>query len=248
MEMTARDDIGFPELTKVLMTDAALSAEVLHSANSALLGVRNEVKTIAGAVATLGIQRLSLLAVTTALWRSIPGSFNRQVVRTWWRHNLGTALFARELRKAEPKFVDHSYLSGLLHSAGQLALIGAYPADYLALLERASASGQSVSAAEVEEFGSDHCALGAALLTSWHVPPEVVDGAAHHHDPENAGFAPTVYVHTACQAANYLGYSMFGPSRQPLEDLPEPLQAIVSDEVLCTQIDEQLNSIEASLR
>src|SRR5215510_6659016 len=167
MEMTAQENVSFPALGKLLMTDAALSAEVLRAANSPLFGIRTEVKSIPHALATLGMNRVGMLVVTTALWRSIPGSINRQLVRNWWRHNLATALLARHLEKGADPVQETGYTAGLLHSVGQLALLGTCPVEYHAVLSRATSSGLSISQCEKDAFGVNHCELGAALLAQW---------------------------------------------------------------------------------
>lgn len=246
MELMTQD-VSFPVLAKLLMTDASLSVEVLRAANSPLFGTRSEVKSIPHALTTLGFNRVSMLVVTTALWRSIPGSINRQLVRSWWRHNLATALLAKHMESNGADAEEAGYTAGLLHSVGQLALMGAYPAAYHALLTRAINQNLALSTCEKDAFGMDHCEVGGALLTQWHVPDDIAEAACHHHDPESARHRSTWLVHVACQAANYLGYPVISRHRVAIEDCPDAVRAIIEDEPLHVMIEEKVNALESSL-
>ncbi len=247
VQLVSQEDASFAEISRLLATDAALSAEVLRVANSPLFGTRCEIKSIASALTTVGMDRLSLLVCTTALWRCIPGSVSHQVVHNWWRHNLASAFICQHLCGSGPDR-NYSYAAALLHSTGQLALIGAYPVEYINLLSRAATEGHSLMDYEVEHLGVDHCTLGEALLNNWHLPPELADSAAHHHDPENARFPLTRMVHVSCVVATHIGFSVAGMARPAeLDDLPEAAVRVIEDEPLCIEIAEKINSIESRL-
>jgi len=247
MEMTAQENVSFPALGRLLMTDAALSAEVLRAANSPLSGLRTEVKSIPHALTTLGLNRVGMLVVTTALWRSIPGSINRQLVRAWWRHNLATALLARHLEGAVDAVQETGYTAGLLHSVGQLALLGTCPSEYHAVLTRAAGTGLKVSQCEKEALGMDHCELGAALLEQWRVPAEIVEAARYHHNPESARQRSAWLVSVSCDAANFLGYSVFPSRQRELAELSDAVREIAADDVLRVMIEDKVNALESSL-
>src|SRR5437667_161251 len=76
LRLTAQDDVPLDRIQAVLRTDAAFSAEVLRLANSALIGSRNEVDSIAHAVGLLGLERLKALSMTIAMreFLGIPNS------------------------------------------------------------------------------------------------------------------------------------------------------------------------------
>ena len=247
MQMTTRENVSFPALGKLLMTDAAFSAEVLRAANSPLLGTRSEVKSIPHALTTLGLNRVGMLVVTTALWRSIPGSINRQLVRAWWRHNLATALLSKHLEGAVDLVHEAGYTAGLLHSVGQLALLGTCPSEYHAVLTRATGTGLTVSQCEKEAFGMDHCELGAALLAQWNVPADIVEATRYHHNPESARQRSTWLVSISCDAANFLGYSVFPSRHRELAELSDAVRKIATDEVLRVMIEDKVNALESSL-
>ncbi|HVX67691.1 MAG TPA: HDOD domain-containing protein [Bryobacteraceae bacterium] len=246
MQVLSQDDASFQEVCDLLQTDAALSTEVLRLANSPLFCISSEVKTIALALATLGLDRLNLLVATTALWRSVPGSLSRQLVRTWWRHNLTCALLCDQLPVTRGA-ADYRYISGLLHSVGQLALIGTYPAEYSEVHDRAARRQQNLLDEERLVFGVDHCVLGEALLLEWGIPREVADCAAHHHDPENAQTPFSGLVYTACRTANQWGFAALVHHRLPDDALSPNVRALARDQALCSSITEKVTSIESHL-
>ena len=66
--MLNSESVSFQAVADVLKTDAALSAEVLHLANSPLLATsRYEVTGILQALSLLGLKRLAGLVMTLSL-------------------------------------------------------------------------------------------------------------------------------------------------------------------------------------
>ncbi|MGD0580672.1 MAG: HDOD domain-containing protein, partial [Bryobacteraceae bacterium] len=184
MQLISQDAVSYEQLGSLLRTDAALSATLLRAANSPLFGTLGEIRSIPIALLTLGMDRVGMLILNTAMWRMVPGGRGRQSMRPWWRHNLATALLSKQL--SFKNMVDeYSYMCGLMHSIGQLVLFEAFPLQYGNVLTAASERGCSLRELERENFGVEHCELGAGLLKKWSIPAEMVDAAAHHHDPEN---------------------------------------------------------------
>jgi len=195
---------------------------------------------------TLGLDRVSLLILTTAMWRTVPGALSPQSIRPWWRHNLATALLCKQL--AGHDMVDeYCYMCGLLHSIGQLVLLSAFPSQYAALLARTSACGCRLMEAERSQFGVDHCELGAALLKKWNIPDEMVDAAAHHHDPASGSHPFTPIVNASCLAATYLGFPVTPHVGSGVEELPAVAQEFLNDERLCAEIMDRVKAMEGTV-
>ena len=246
MQLIAQDTISFIQVGDLLKTDATLSVAVLRASNSPLFGARGEIKSIPLALVTLGLDRVSLLVLTTAMWRMVPGGLSPHAIRPWWRHNLATALLCKHL--AGPDMVDeYCYMCGLLHSIGQLVLMSAFPTQYAPLLTEPAANGSDLMQAEFAHFGVEHCQLGSALLRKWNIPPEMVDGAAHHHDPDKATHPFTDTVHASCCAANYLGFAVAPRRSGPIEELPPLVQQLLDDEKLCMEITEKVQAMEGTV-
>jgi hypothetical protein len=246
MQLISQDAVSYEQLGSLLRTDAALSATLLRAANSPLFGTLGEIRSIPIALLTLGMDRVGMLILNTAMWRMVPGGRGRQSMRPWWRHNLATALLSKQL--SFKNMVDeYSYMCGLMHSIGQLVLFEAFPLQYGNVLTAASERGCSLRELERENFGVEHCELGAGLLKKWSIPAEMVDAAAPHHDPENGKSPITRLVNISCTVANHLGYSVTPGPVRPVEDLPPLVQELLGDEKTRQEIAEKVEAMEWTL-
>jgi len=142
---------------------------------------------------------------------------------------------------------EYSYMCGLMHSIGQLVLYEAFPLQYGNVLAQAAERGCSLRELERENFGVEHCELGAGLLKKWAIPSEMVDAAAHHHDPDHAKSPTTRLVGISCTIANQLGYAVTPGPAKPLEDLPPVAQELLADEKRRQEIAEKVEAMERTL-
>jgi len=246
MQLISQDAVSYEQLGSLLRTDAALSATMLRAANSPLFGTLGEIRSIPIALLTLGMDRVGMLILNTAMWRMVPGGRGRQTMRPWWRHNLATALISKRL--SYKNMVDeYSYMCGLTHSIGQLVLFEAFPIQYGQVLTQAAEQGLNVLDLERESFGVEHCELGAALLKKWAIPGEMVDAAAHHHDPDNSKSPITRLVSIGCSVATQIGFAVTPAQPKPLEGLPLEVQEILGNEKLRQEIAERVEAMEWTL-
>jgi hypothetical protein len=130
---------------------------------------------------------------------------------------------------------EYSYMCGLLHSVGQLILFEALPQHYDTLLVESAASGAKLLELERAAFGADHCELSLSLLRRWNLPEEMVDAAAHHHDPHPQSKF-TGLVHIASLVADHPGFCISPGSCGPAPDLPPPARQTLEDEPLRVEI------------
>lgn len=166
------------DLEKVVQLDPALSAQLLKVANSPYFGVAREVSTVRGALMLLGFDATRNMAMALAmltLSQSGKSSGERLL-----EHALEVALGARLLAEgADRELASEVFVAGLLHDLGRLVLssVAADRYEPLAHLE-----GDELVAAEREEFGFDHGALGAACLEDWRLPSQICLALRYHHD------------------------------------------------------------------
>jgi putative nucleotidyltransferase with HDIG domain len=245
IELISEDEASFARVGDLLKTDAVLSAAVLRAANSPLFGVRGEIKSIPLALITLGLDRVSLLVLSAAVWHLVPGGVSPAAVQPWWRHNLAVAMLCKQLSSL-PMVDEYVYMCGLLHSIGQLALFEAAPNRYAAILKQVCQDGSDLLEYEEREFGINHCELGGALLTKWNIPDEIVDAAEHHHDPQGARHEVTGLVHVCCSVSNYLGFAVSPRPNPPIEELPQMARDILNDDGQCHEIAERVEALESS--
>ncbi|HEV3329873.1 MAG TPA: HDOD domain-containing protein [Bryobacteraceae bacterium] len=215
MNLLASENVVYIEVAKTIQTDAALSAEVLRLANSALFAARNRINTIPQALSFIGTRRLTGLLFTLCMSKLLKRIGARESIRRCWYHNLACALAAKEFAKSFGRDVDEGYNAGLFHDIGRLALIMLEPARYDELIAQEGA----LLELERAHFGIDHCEAGAWLIEQWKLPLAFVEVAMNHHSPKSEGSEVTMRVNGACAVADRLGFSI---RRAPTDAAVDP--------------------------
>jgi HD-like signal output (HDOD) protein len=251
--MINNEDSGFRDVAQLLMTDSALSSEVLRLANSAVFGFRQQVSTILKALCLVGTERVRDIVVTVSLKNYMTHGEN-VLLRDCWRHSLATALWAEELGQYCKLDKPMSYTAGILHDLGRVALIMLLPEDYASYLDHAPMSEQDSRERERELFDFDHCQIGYYLSKVWNFQPALGDVIAHHHDaitPATPRYQ--ALVHASCTAASMSGFHTVGPHRKWE---PERIAELLPDagrgappafDELLDKVLAELNLIECSL-
>jgi putative nucleotidyltransferase with HDIG domain len=211
----SNDDADFREVSQLILTDTALSGQVLRLANSSLFGFRQEVSSVLRALCLVGANRVRDMVVTLAL-KGYMGAGDKQLLSSCWRHSLAAALWAESLAKWYTFDRPMAYTAGILHDLGRVALIMLAPAGYKLFLEQTSASrGRDFRGPEKDAFELDHCQVGGYLSNLWNFQPTLGDVIAHHHDavtPESPKARPLVQA--ACAAASMSGFHTVGLARE----------------------------------
>jgi len=251
--MINNEQSGFRDVSQLLMTDSALSGQVLRLANSAVFGFRQQVTTILKALCLVGADRVRDIVVTVSL-KNYMNHGDNVLLRDCWRHSLATALWAETLGQYWKLDKPMSYTAGILHDLGRVALIMLLPADYAAYLDDAPMTEQDSRARERKLFDYDHCQIGYYLSKVWNFQPALGDVIAHHHD-ETTPSTPRyqALVKASCTAASMSGFHTVGPHRKWE---PGRIAELVPDtgkgaappfDRLLEQVLAELNLIECSL-
>ena len=247
------DNADFREVSRLVMTDSALSSQVLRVANSSLFGFRKEIRSILNALCLVGASRVRDVVVTLAL-KDYTGHGDNVFLRACWRHNLATALWGEALAQYYRLDRPMTYTAGILHDLGRIALLMVLPSDYAAFLETSAASDLDWRKSERELFDFDHCQIGQYLATTWNFQPALGEVIAHHHDEITpATPRPRALVQAACRAASMSGFQAIGPLRDwdPLRIvsvLPEESRGLQAPlELMRQKVVDELNMIECSL-
>ena len=247
------DNADFREVSRLVMTDTALSSQVLRLANSSLFGFRQEIRSILNALCLVGASRVRDVVVTLAL-KDYMGHADNVFLRACWRHNLATALWGEALAQCYRLDRPMTYTAGILHDLGRIALLILLPADYSAFLERSAASDLDWRNAERELFDFDHCQIGQYLAKTWNFQPALGEMIAHHHDEITPTTPrPRALVQAACKAASMSGFHAVGPLRdwdpsQIVSVLPQESRGVQAPlDHLRQKVVDELNMIECSL-
>ena len=219
--LVGQEDIAIRDLGKVVQMDPSFSAELLRFANSALFGVRREVKSLPQAIAIVGTDRLRTIATFIAMNRMVSSSLRVEALRKVWLHSLVTAIIAEEASRVSGIARESAYTAGLLHNLGTLGMMCAFPAEYSRMLEVSNDFGFDLLQTERDLFEIDHCTAGAYLAQDWDFPDELAAALAVHHEEPVAGEQSLDnLIKVSWRLSDTLGYAAFSPDKAWLyEDL-----------------------------
>ncbi|RPH78558.1 MAG: HDOD domain-containing protein [Nitrospiraceae bacterium] len=168
-------------LSTLIHQDQALAAHVLRIANSPAYMPRTPIASLQHAVAMLGVNQLSEIAVTVSLKNAaitIPG--HEADIRQLWRHALASGAYAKEIARMRRYNVESAYLCGLLHAVGKpvvLKTVTAIAADMHIPLEPSAVTAF---------LNGYHSRVGSLIAEEWALPPQVVEAIAYYWTYEQA--------------------------------------------------------------
>ena len=201
------DNAGNDALVELIHVDAALTANVLHVANSALHGASIRSETLLEAVQRVGLREISRITTqiisSPVLSRAEHPGFLRLNL---WQHSLTAALAAHLLAaRAEISDTEVAFTAALLHDVGKVVIAHALGASYVGLIENCKKVNEPLHAAEDRLLQINHAAVGATLLEHWDFPVRIVSTIRAQHSPCSASseLAPLAAV---LYTANLLAY------------------------------------------
>ena len=177
------------ELETLILHDPALSARILRLANSAFYSFRANVKTISHAIALLGMNLVTSLAIGINIFDSFTKGAKSEaaLINKLWTHSCSVAVLVKEIwtrRGHKGKEGEFAFLCGLLHDLGKVVLFKTYPSHYGSIFAVAkSETDPGISFYENENYGVDHAAIGEMLAKQWGFPAELACVIRRHHDP-----------------------------------------------------------------
>jgi len=177
------------ELEELILHDPALSARILRLANSAFYSFRTTVKTISHAIALLGLNLVTSLAIGINIFDSFTKGAKSEaaLINRLWTHSCGVAVLVKEIwtrRGARGKEGEFAFLCGLLHDLGKVVLFKTYPGHYGSIFALAkSETDPAISSYEETNYGANHAVIGEMLAKQWGFPPELISVIRRHHDP-----------------------------------------------------------------
>jgi putative nucleotidyltransferase with HDIG domain len=255
MLLTAKADVQLEQIQQVLRTDAVFTADVLRLANSPLIGMRAEIKSVMQAVMMLGLERIKALATTLALRTFLTRAVPAGALLGCWRHNLATAILCERLARILHMDSDTYYTAGLIHDIGRLALLCAYPEKYEQILSLAPSEDFDLLQSEKSIFEIDHCQAGKWILEQWEFPKDLREVAFLHHETPQPGASDLLrVVHAGWRMADLLGFSVLNrPACGQIEEIVSVLPGNVQQQVLAEfdglaeDVAFKINSIDCSL-
>ena len=182
-------DADLDGLTAVVEGDPSLTTAALRAANSAMSWPVRPIRTAPEAVVRLGSSAVRHL-ITATVVRSQFTTIEAAGIDAdeLWRHLLGCALLCEQQAPGDGLRQVY-FTAGLLHDLGRLGMAAQAPSRYRDVVFEAQ-SGTDATDAEHFVFGIDHAEFGLRICERWHLPSEVVEAVAQHHQPNAAPGIP----------------------------------------------------------
>jgi HD-like signal output (HDOD) protein len=194
------------KLEQLIEQDPALTAKIIRIAGSSMYGMKS-VSTVNRALSVLGTNTLRSIAISLGYQQLLAGAktdsnFDRFA---FWRHCLATGVGSREImRVVSPSLAEETYIAGLMHDIGVLAL-EKFANQYLALaVDQAGRRQCSLHIVETELHGFNHTEVGGFLAEKWSMTKRMKNAIRYHENPDedNETRDSTAVV----AAANHLAY------------------------------------------
>ena len=185
-------DNPYTAVTKIaeyIGLDQALTAMVIRTSNSAILGYGSNCNSITDAVMRIGFKRLKALLFALNTVGPMTGRLDgyRLGSGQLWNHSLKIAVSAEWLaRSLRYKNLEEAYVVGLLHDIGKLLLDQFVLEDYKKIAYYVREYKMPLWTAEEKLLGIDHAKLGGMMAERWNFPVSLVEGICYHHAPSSA--------------------------------------------------------------
>jgi HD-like signal output (HDOD) protein len=195
-----------------MLRDPALTANVLRTANSAVFGLRRQVRSPSHAVTLLGHARVRDLVVTAGLQGCMPRELPGYGITAseFLTHSIAVGYLSERIGEhCLPGRDAPWFVAGLLHDIGKLVL-SRHLAERAHELALQLDQRVTLVSAERALFGTDHTEVAGVIGKSWQLPADIIVAATGHHQPDvntAAGHAwLSDVVHVANVTAHAIGY------------------------------------------
>lgn len=182
-------------IADVVSEDTSLTAKLLKLVNSSFYGFPSRIESISRAVALIGTNELSTLALGISVvhcFRNIPPSVFD--MKSFWQHSVACGVFSRILAREKSGLSEERlFVVGLLHDVGRLVLARRRPRQLAQAIALSRKERMPLFEAEREVFDFDHTQVGGLLLRNWKIPGALETLVRFHHAPLSA--------HPAAEAA-----------------------------------------------
>jgi putative nucleotidyltransferase with HDIG domain len=206
-------DVSAKRIAKIIEDDPAIMARIIKVANSTLYSGVQKITSLQSAIVRLGFQTVGNIAMSVAVFSTFPAkahsekSFDRAA---FWRHCIYTGIAAEVLQNQIPEFEDTEYdkntlqLSGLLHDIGKIIFEQFFHAQFVQAVNASHREAIPLHEAEMQMLGVDHAQAGAWLGQKWHLPDEIIEVIAYHHQPRHSNDQKHTELVRICSLANLL--------------------------------------------
>lgn len=192
--------IEFTSLVPLIEQDAALCADLLRFANSAVYGLHYAVDTVTDALLYFGMHNLVDFVAVSFANKMARSKFQQLRHIDDYFHHSSRVSAACYLLAWESGLGRHERevckIGGLLHNIGRLVILLATNQHNATLSGIPWKDRQQLIAMEEEVYGLHHCEVGMRICKHWKFPDTLAEGIGLHHRP--------VYGNRLCVLAAYI--------------------------------------------
>lgn len=205
-EILNDETASLSEVADVVSIDPALTSTLLKLANSAFYNFSSKVDTVSRAIGILGGDAVFNLALANSAIDAFSKVNNDAIdLDKFWRHAVDCALIAKELGTfSKYRNIERLFVMGLLHNLGELVCANESPEQ----AQKCTKYSADLPPWQLQKqvLGFTYAELGAELMRSWSLPPELYNVVSNQHHPEKSSF-PTEcrLLHIATRIALSLG-------------------------------------------
>ena len=203
-----KPDSSVADIANVAEADVGISSRLLKIVNSPYYGFPSSIDSIPRAVAIIGTKDLrDLILTTTTIDIFSKMKIKHDHIQKMLRHSLFCAVCARLLAiELQKPYTECYFVAGLMHDIGRLILFQSLPETSHIAINEARNTGQELDNIELNLFGFTHSDIGSRLAELWHLPDNVRDVIAFHHNPDRSQHFPlhAAVVHIANNRANLI--------------------------------------------
>jgi len=188
MRMVSDPETSAKDIQEEIIKDQGMTGQILKISNSAMFGMKREVKTLTHAIMLLGfdtIRSIVVAAATKNLYQRKGGSgFKEKLI---WENSIGSALIARGIAEQFSSIdKEEAFIGGLMHNLGKTVLNDKFSEQYAKIMATAYNENRAIEDIEHEELGFTHAELGACIIRQWNLSESLVVAIGHYLAPETA--------------------------------------------------------------
>jgi HD-like signal output (HDOD) protein len=176
------------DLSKVILSDPVVTANILKIANSAFFGFASKIDTVSRAINLLGSQQTHDLTLAMI----VADKFNSDAIDfidmdEFWYNSVHCGIVARIIAKrCNVLDCERLFVEGLLHNIGHLVLYMKQPFDAKKAKEQFYNDGKYLYKIERSIMGFDYAEIGSALMQNWGLPLSIQTSIRYHTEPSKS--------------------------------------------------------------
>jgi len=163
---------GTADLEKIVVSDKAISAELLRISNSAFYGRSGKVKLLREALAVLGIKATKNLVIYLST-KAMAADYKSETFKKYLQlYPIYAALVAQTIAQETTlrAQADECFLAALLHSMGMNIMALQNKGHYSDMIDACVKNKWELAKLEQQAYGTTHTALGKKAAEYWKLP------------------------------------------------------------------------------